>query len=332
MIHAYILAIYKNPEQVFRLFEKLNTGNTVFVIHISRNSNKSFNEIIRSFFKNFDNVYFCKRIWVSVFRIDIVDAVINAIETLHKNNVSFDYITSLSGQDYPIKSNRQIFEFLKSNQGKEFITYHPLVFDNEADYKNTQWGRKETYRYEDYWIKFNRNGKLHRFPIHRFVNKPLWNVIKIYVYEFPQYIRHKKLIRETLDLIGSLYFAKKKKFIKGYNPYGGWAWWTLTYECSKYLLNTYRQNPKFKHFFKYSWTPDEMVYQTILLNSPFKNNIVNDDLREISFKNKENSHPKIYSVEDYELIKNSDKFFARKFDMNIDSKILDMIDKELIKT
>ena len=98
------------------------------------------------------------------------------------------------------------------------------------------------------------------------------------------------------------------------------------------MLETYRKNPQLKKFFKFSWTPDEMVYQTIIMNSHFKNTVVNDDLREIIFPGEgENaSHPLVYGVNDFEYLKQSSKLFARKFDMNIDKKIFDLIDKELL--
>ncbi len=63
---------------------------------------------------------------------------------------------------------------------------------------------------------------------------------------------------------------------------------------------------------------DEIFLQTILWNSPFKENIYrfNDEyrsnLREVDWKR---GNPYVWgsSSEDFELLKNSDKLFARKF-------------------
>lgn len=329
---AYILAVYKNASQAIRLFERLNSPDTVFAIHICLNAEKSFVNELHGYFKTYNNVWFAKRERATVFRYGIVDAVMNSIEVLLKNNVKFDYITSLSGQDYPIKPVANINNFIERHRGKEFITYHKLIFDNNEDYAQTLWGRKEAYRFEDYWMRFSRKGHLYRFPVNRFIDKPLWNVLKIYFYEFPDYIRKGILLHETTELIFSRIYSKKKTFLKGFEPYGGWAWWTLTYDCARYMLETYRKTPAIKAFFKYSWTPDEMVYQTIILNSPFKDNIINDDLREIVFSSKEHSHPNIYTSEDFEFLKKSEKLFARKFDITVDSTVLDMIDNLLPKS
>lgn len=331
MKHAYILAVYKNSEQVIRLYERLNDENAVFVIHICLNASNDFTKKIKNYFNSKTSVFFCKRERATVFRFGIVDGVMNAIETLIENNVTYDYISSLSGQDYPIKPNRVISDFLSANKGKEFITFHPLIFENEEDYKKTLWIRKETFRYEYYWIRFSKKGPLYSFPVNRFTDKSLWKVIKIYLYELPEKIRQKKIAKETIELIFSRIYSKKKTFIKGFEPFGGWAWWTLTYDCSKYMLETYRNNPQLKKFFKFSWTPDEMIYQTILLNSPFKVNIVNNDLRAIFYPGQVHSHPRTFTVEDFEYLKISEKLFARKFDATFDNNIIDMIDEKLLK-
>ena len=333
MTHAYILAVFRNSEQVIRLYERLNDKNTVFVIHICLNSTNEFTKNIKSYFKSKSNVIFCKRERATVFRFGIVDGVMNAIEALIENNIHYDYITSLSGQDYPIKPNNIINDFLINNQGKEFITYHPIIFGQEEDYEKTLWKRKETYRFEDYWIKFTKKGPLYRFPSNRFKNRPLWNIIKVYLYEFPIYLKEKKVIQEATEIVFSRIYTKKKNFIEGFEPFGGWAWWTLTFDCSKFMLETYRKNPQLKKFFKFSWTPDEMVYQTIIMNSPFKSAVVNDDLREIIFpgNGKEGSHPLIYGINDFEYLNNSPKLFARKLDLNIDKEIFNLIDKEILE-
>jgi len=332
MTHAYILAIYKNHEQVIRLYERLNEENTVFVVHICLNASIEFKKKIRTYFKTKNNVIFCKRERATVFRFGIVDGVMNAIEALIKKNIHYDYITSLSGQDYPIKPNNVINDFLIKNKGKEFITFHRIVFDNEEDYKNTLWKRKETYRFEDYWIKFTKKGPIYGFPSNRLRNRSIWNLIKVYIYEFPKYFKEKKAIQEATEIIFSRIYTKKKKFIEGYEPFGGWAWWTLTYDCSKYMLETFRKNPQLKKFFKFSWTPDEMIYQTIIINSPFRETVVNNDLREIVFpgEGENGSHPIIYKANDFEFIKNSTKLFARKFDITVDKEIIDQIDKEIL--
>ncbi|RQP16427.1 MAG: glycosyl transferase, partial [Parapedobacter sp.] len=77
---------------------------------------------------------------------------------------------------------------------------------------------------------------------------------------------------------------------------------------------------------KYSWAPDEFFFQTMLYNSPYRENIINDNLRYINW-NGGKSSPKILTTEDLTVLKASRKFFARKFNADIDYAVLDHLDE-----
>jgi hypothetical protein len=71
------------------------------------------------------------------------------------------------------------------------------------------------------------------------------------------------------------------------------------------------------------------VFQTILFASPFKSQMINDNMRYIDWS-AGGASPKTLTIDDRTLIGNSGKFFARKFNQDTDSKILDWIDQELL--
>src|ERR1700760_460626 len=48
------------------------------------------------------------------------------------------------------------------------------------------------------------------------------------------------------------------------------GWFTITPESVAYILQYCKQYPDVKRFFKLSWAPDELMFHTILYNSPFK--------------------------------------------------------------
>lgn len=56
---------------------------------------------------------------------------------------------------------------------------------------------------------------------------------------------------------------------------------------------------------------------------------MNDDLRFINWKDVDAGSPAVLVKNDFESLASSSKLFARKFDMNIDAEILDMIDREV---
>lgn len=123
-------------------------------------------------------------------------------------------------------------------------------------------------------------------------------------------------------------FTKRRKFPNDMQFYGGSksSWWTISYECAIYLLNQLDNNEKLKKFFKYSWGTDEFVIASIIMNSEYSSNTRNDNLRYIEWP-EGSAHPKYLGINDLGAIINSKMIFARKFDITLDSVILDELDK-----
>lgn len=121
--------------------------------------------------------------------------------------------------------------------------------------------------------------------------------------------------------------APKRKFPMEMQLYGGSksTWWTINGDCAVEITENIAKDKKLKTFLKYCWGTDEFVIPSLIMNSKFKNNTVNNNLRYIDWS-EGNAHPKLLTTEDFERLKNSDHLFARKFDSDQDSKILDMID------
>lgn len=121
----------------------------------------------------------------------------------------------------------------------------------------------------------------------------------------------------------------KRKLFNNMNVYFGGCWWILTNETVKYMVKEYFD--KYHKKLKMTVCIDEIIYQTILLNSNFKNSIVNDSMRYVDWsdhkKGLNNGNPNILKTNDYKKIVDSGKIIARKFDIKVDKNILDMLDK-----
>jgi hypothetical protein len=126
------------------------------------------------------------------------------------------------------------------------------------------------------------------------------------------------------DLLNKILPARKMP--KKLKPYGFSQWITITPVCINYVIEYLKKNPSVTHFFKMTWAVDEIIFQTILLNSPLKDCIVNDHLRYIKFTKKA-ARPKTLTMEDAEILLKSDKFYARKFSLSEDSRIFDFLDR-----
>lgn len=67
---------------------------------------------------------------------------------------------------------------------------------------------------------------------------------------------------------------------------------------------------------------DELFLQTVAMESPLRETIIDDSLREIDW---ERGKPYTYRSDDYELLMSSHNLFARKFSSDIDKNIIEMV-------
>ncbi|HSG39602.1 MAG TPA: N-acetylglucosaminyltransferase, partial [Thermoanaerobaculia bacterium] len=81
-------------------------------------------------------------------------------------------------------------------------------------------------------------------------------------------------------------------------------------------------------WFRHTICPDEAVVQTLLLNSGrFK--FSNDDLRYTDFTGSRNGRPRTLSADDLPAITGGACYFARKFDLHRDTRVLDLLDDRI---
>ena len=113
----------------------------------------------------------------------------------------------------------------------------------------------------------------------------------------------------------------------GLKPYGGAQWWTLSRDAIGYIAEFIQRAPQVVDFFKGSFAPDEAFVQTILSNSHLAERITGDDLRIVVWGRPLPPYPATLTMDDRDMLRASHKHFARKFDPNIDSRILDLLDK-----
>ncbi|MBD2077889.1 hypothetical protein H6F86_29175 [Phormidium sp. FACHB-592] len=118
----------------------------------------------------------------------------------------------------------------------------------------------------------------------------------------------------------------KRRFPSGLEPFCGSAYWCLSRECIEYIDKFLHHNHNFINFFRFSFAPDEMFFQTILLNSPLKHTIINDNYWYIKWLPAA-ANPIVLGVADFETMTTSSKLFARKFDATQDPEILDRLDR-----
>ncbi len=298
---VYIILAHTNQEQTLRLINRLNKEGVSFVIHISTTSDPRYFMEIFSALKDQPNCYFAKRTVVRWGDFGVVQAALNAIDTITKEKLEYDYAFLLSGQCYPLKSHEVICQTLEKYKGRQLVEYIPFT-EKEGDY-------------------------LHRIVPHHFWvgSRHFW---------YPHRGGRNKLLTALLDVLISPFVPKRPPLPNGLLLHKGSFWWTLTRDCVEYLhQQAHSENGRILiEFLKKTYHSGETYFQTVLMNSEYKNNTVNKDLRYILWDEVKGGegHPDILTTGNFEGIASSECLFGRKFDIRKDAKILDMIDERLL--
>jgi len=252
---------------------------------------------MREGLRTFSNVHFVERHNCYWGGFGHVEATLKGIRGLLERGTPFDYAVLLTGQDYPLKTTHAIEQFLVRNEGKSFIAYTALP--------------------DDEWDIMDRIERRY----YRIGNTPIGLPLKVDGERFRRFAAIGRLL--------NLLLPAKRDFLPDMKPYAGSSYWNLSREAICYISDYVDHNPAFVTFFRNVFIPDELFFQTLLLNSPLKPGIVNDSLRHIDWSEKKNN-PAILKEGDFKALCSSPKLFGRKFDPSVDRHILDMIDKHLL--
>lgn len=272
---------HKNPDQLLRLINRLNCEGVNFIIHVDKKADISpfqekINKVNCFFIKNRVEVF-----WGGFSQVKATLLGMREAELLVKK---YDRFVFLSGQDYPIKSARQIMDFFDQKKDTQFIDCYYLP---EKSKEYTATSRIERF----YWID-----------------------------------RKEDFWRKLFNKMASYYKGRKVPY--NMRPSGGAAYFSFTKKAVEYIMQFNESNKRYNRFFKYTVCPDEVYFQTLLANSSFKDSIESNLHRVVFLPN--TSNPEVMVLKDFEDLKNSHKLFARKFDSEKDSAILERIDKELL--
>ncbi len=138
-------------------------------------------------------------------------------------------------------------------------------------------------------------------------------------YDFPG----KELVQKWMNKL-----LPARTMPEGLEPVGRSQWMSLSMDAVRYITEYLDAHPAVTRFFKLTWAPDEIIFQTILYNSPLRSSLVNDNLRYIDWSQGKAS-PKVLTEEDLDRMMASGKLFARKFDQTKFPAVIDKIDQKI---
>ncbi|MEZ2760190.1 beta-1,6-N-acetylglucosaminyltransferase [Providencia vermicola] len=118
---AYFMLVHRYPSQFKRLFKSIYHEENYYLIHVDKRSDKRIYDEIGLFLTNYENASLLESkeaIWGGY---SLVDAQLRAIEKFVITGGKWDYFINLSGQDFPLKSQDFIMNYLREFNCCEFI-------------------------------------------------------------------------------------------------------------------------------------------------------------------------------------------------------------------
>lgn len=230
-------------------------------------------------------IYFTKRTSVTWGGYSQINSELVLLQTATAHR-KYNYYHLLSGQDLPIKANNEIMNFFKKHQGAEFV-----AFD------------KETFDCDDRVRYF--------YPLQEMVGRNRRSFLG--------------RISSAMTLFQKIAHLKRNaeiQFQKGPN------WFSITDDLARYVI---KRKEWIKKVFHHSICCDEIFLQTIVINSMFADRIYqyagteNTEESAMRLVDWERGGPYVFKNEDYSELLNSNMIFARKFDCQTDSNIVNKL-------
>ena len=193
---AYLILVHRYPGQFKRLFRAIYHPANYYLVHVDKKSGVGLQTEIQDFLSSFSNASLLKSQSILWGGYSMVDAELRGIEELLKISAEWEFFINLSAQDFPLKSQTHIQDFLDRNKGTDFISVA-----NQSEL------RPDTLsRIENYCIEFAN--RILRIPIKRLYLRGVtphigsqWMILSRKFCEFvsysPEVERFKKFYRHT---------------------------------------------------------------------------------------------------------------------------------------
>jgi hypothetical protein len=183
-----------------------------------------------------ENIRFTpKRVPVYWGDFSTTEAILLLINAAMAKPEPYDYLVLISSSDYPVRTPAEQEAYFLRYQGSEFINM--VMMPSKAASKSLSW-------LINYRPRPGLKGKL------------------------------AAQLRRVLVKAGIISRARDyKTYFGGLTPYAGSTWWALTHEACAYIQNFVARHPRMIKFYRNTTLSDEMIFQTILGNSHFKDKV-----------------------------------------------------------
>ena len=286
--HAYLIIAHQHFDMLRSLIAALDSEQADFYVHI----NKSVKDFCEA-----DILSAAKKSRIQIYRKYKItwgaDTQIRCELFLMEQAArgEYDYYHLLSGVDIPLKTGREIEAFFETQE---------MSFMEVKEERNLTGTLERVRRY---------------YPFQRFIGRQkadrgAWYALLDQLDYECEKIQNLLKIDRTKDAP----FA----YCRGAN------WFSIRHDL---LMHTLKNKKLIRRYFYSTKNADEMFLQCIVMSSSYKDSIVKDSLRLVDWQRTEHGgcSPHTFTMEDWDMIVGSDKLFARKFDPNVDRKVIDAL-------
>ena len=251
--------------------------------------------------------------------MSIVEAVLRSLRWI-ENNLTYDWIVQLSGQDYPIRPLGELEGRIVGGDVDAYVR-HAIVGSTESDPSTMDDELRRRYFYQYYQLPRLQLGRFVPASAKAYLRKRKGAVQRLSV---P--VSVKALPRQQGVRLGRR--SRHAPFPPAFPCYKGSMWVTLSRHATQRLLLTVDGRPKLVRYFRRTMIPDEAFIPTILANDPGVR-LDADHLRFTSWQ-KGSLHPDTLTMDHLESIQASGQYLARKFDLDASPEIFDALDARIL--
>jgi hypothetical protein len=118
---AYFLLLHRFPEQFKRLFKSIYMPGNIYLIHVDKTSGPAMVADIAEFLAPYQGAEILpsrRALWGGY---SLVDAELRGMKRLLEMDKNWKYYINLSGQDFPLKTQAYIKEYLSGHVDTQFI-------------------------------------------------------------------------------------------------------------------------------------------------------------------------------------------------------------------
>ncbi|XP_047439369.1 beta-1,3-galactosyl-O-glycosyl-glycoprotein beta-1,6-N-acetylglucosaminyltransferase 7 isoform X2 [Mugil cephalus] len=117
---AFIVTVHKELEIFVRLLRAIYMPQNVYCIHMDAKTPWEYQEAVRKLVGCFQNTFLSSRSEIVTYGgFSRLQADLNCMKDLIKSKIGWRKVVNLCGQDFPVKSNLELVQYLQSKEWKD---------------------------------------------------------------------------------------------------------------------------------------------------------------------------------------------------------------------